>query len=163
MKHKTIVVGLILLILLFPNTAAIAQHSKDKALEKTAREIYDLIMCPICAGQTIARSNSETSIQMRDLVLKKLRQGQTKEEVLQYFVSRYGERIMAEPNKKGLNLLLWFLPFVLVAFAAILIYSLIRRWAVKDHAVEDSHLEKAQLFEYQERLEKELKEFDKEF
>ncbi len=163
MKPKTIVVGLILLILLFLNPAAIAQQSKDEALEKIARELYDLIMCPICAGQTIARSNAETSIQMRALVLKKLRQGQTKEEVLQYFVSRYGERIMAKPNKKGLNLVLWFLPFVLVALAAILIYLLIRHWSRKGRVEEDSHLEEARLFEYKERLEKELKEFDKEF
>jgi len=58
---------------------------------------------------------------------------------------------------------LWFLPFVLVAVAAILIYLLIRRWSSKDRVKEDSHLQEARLSEYQERLEKELKEFDKEF
>ena len=163
MKQKTIVVGLTLLILFFINPAAIAQQSKDDVLEKTARELYERIMCPICSGQTIAHSNSESSRQMRDLVLKKLRQGETKEAVLQYFVSRYGERILAEPNKKGLNLVLWFLPFILVVFAAILIYSLIRRWSAKGQVEEDSHLEEARLFEYKERLEEELKEFDKEF
>lgn len=163
MKYKAIVFGLTLLILLFTIPAAIARQSKDAALEKTARKLSARIMCPICSGQTIAQSNSETSRQMRDLVLKKLRQGKTEQEVLQYFVSRYGERIMAEPNKKGLNLVLWFLPFVLIAFAAILIYLLIRRWSTKGRVEEDSHLEEAPLFEYKERLEKELKEFDKEF
>jgi cytochrome c-type biogenesis protein CcmH len=163
MKHKTIVLGLILFILFFTIPAVIARQSKDEALEKTARELYARIMCPICSGQTIAQSNSGTSIQMRDLVLKKLRQGETKEEILQYFISRYGERIMAKPSKKGFNLMLWFLPFVLVVFATILIYLLIRRWSTKGRVEEDAHLEEAPLFEYKERLEKELKEFGKEF
>lgn len=163
MKYKFSLFGLILLMLLFTTPAASARGSTDEALGKTAREIYDRIMCPICSGQTIAQSNSESSRQMRDLVLKKLRQGESKEAVLQYFVSRYGERILAEPNKKGLNLVLWFLPFILVAVAAILIYSLIRRWSTRDLVEEDSNLEEDRLSEYKERLEKELKEFDTEF
>jgi cytochrome c-type biogenesis protein CcmH len=91
MKCKIIFVGLTLLILLFPDLAVIAQNPEEEVLQKTARELYERIMCPICPGQTIAQSNSGTSRQMRDLVLKKLRHGETKEEILQYFVSRYGE------------------------------------------------------------------------
>ncbi len=163
MKCKSIVVGLTLLILLFPDLAVIAQNPEEEALQKTARELYERIMCPICSGQTIAQSNSGTSIQMRDLVLKKLRQGETKEEILQYFVSRYGERIMTKPNKKGLNLMLWFLPFVFIALAAIVIYLLIRHWSTRVQAETVPRFEEAQLNEYKERLEKELKEFDEGF
>jgi cytochrome c-type biogenesis protein CcmH len=129
-------------------------------LEKKAREIFDLIMCPLCAGQTIAQSSNETSRQMRALVLKKLRQGETKEEILQYFESRYGERIMAKPNKKGFNLILWFFPFVIVVLAAIVIYFLIRRWSARIPVTPAGNLDEDQLSEYKERLEKELKQFD---
>jgi len=163
MKHKTLLVGLILLTLLFPNFALSENDLEEEAIERSARELYGRIMCPLCAGQTIAQSSNETSKQMRDLVLKKLRQGETKEEVLEYFVSRYGERIMAMPNKRGLNLMLWFLPFVLVAIAAILIFSMIRRWYSKGRVEEDPHFEEARLSEYKERLEKELKEFGEDF
>ena len=100
MKCKIIVAGLMLLILLFPNLPVIANLHAEEELEKTARELYEVIMCPICSGQTIAQSNSGTSIQMRNLILKKLHRGETKEEILQYFVSKYGERIIAKPSKK---------------------------------------------------------------
>ncbi len=160
MKCKIIVVTLFFLILLFPNLEVIAQNPEEEALEKTASELYERIMCPICPGQTIAQSNSEISIQMRNLVLKKLRQGETKEEILQYFTSRYGERIMAKPTKKGLNLMLWFLPFVLVSLAAIVIYSLTRHWTKKAQVETLTHFEEAEMAEYKERIEKELKEFD---
>ncbi len=163
MKYKIIFIGLFLFTLPFSNSTVFAQYPAEGALEKTAREIYSRIMCPICAGQTIAQSNSGTSTQMRNLVLKKLRQGETKEEILQYFVSRYGERIMTKPNKKGLNLMLWFLPFVFMALAAIVIYLLIRRWSTRVQAQTVPRFEDAQLAEYKERLEKELKEFDEGF
>ena len=160
MKYKIIIIGLALLTLLLPDLPVTAQYHNEEALQKTAREIYGLIMCPLCAGQTIAQSSNETSSQMRDLVLKKLRQGESKEEILQYFESRYGERIMAKPNKKGFNLILWVLPFVLVALAAISIYFLIRRWSSRVKATPAAHFDDDQFSEYQERLEKELKQFD---
>ena len=160
MKLKIIISGLALLILLLSDLPVTAQYHNEEALQQAAREIYGLVMCPLCAGQTIAQSNNETSSQMRDLVVKKLRQGESKEEILQYFESRYGERIMAKPNKKGFNLILWVLPFVLVALAAISIYFLIRRWSSRVQATPGADFDEDQFSEYKERLEKELKQFD---
>ncbi len=160
MKYKIIIIGLALLTLSLSDLSATTRNPEEEVLLKTAREIYGLIMCPLCAGQTIAQSSNETSSQMRDLVLKKLRQGETKEEILQYFESRYGERIMAKPNKKGFNLILWFFPFVFVALAAIVIYFLIRRWSTRVQVTPGAHFDEDQLSEYEERLEKELKQFD---
>jgi cytochrome c-type biogenesis protein CcmH len=160
MKSKIIIIGLVLSTLFLSDLSVTAQNPEEEALQKKAREIYDLIMCPLCAGQTIAQSSSETSSQMRDLVLKKLRQGETKEEILQYFESRYGERIMAKPNKKGFNLILWVFPLVVVALAAIVIYFLIRRWSKRVQVTPDAHFDEGQLSEYKKRMEKELKQFD---
>jgi cytochrome c-type biogenesis protein CcmH len=160
MKYKISIIGLALLTLLLSDLAVAAPYHNEEAMQKAAREIYDLIMCPLCAGQTIAQSNNETSSQMRDLVLKKLSNGETKEEILQYFESRYGERILAKPNKKGFNLILWALPFVCVALASIVIYFLIRRWSARAPVTPAVPFDKGQLSVYQERLEKELKQFD---
>lgn len=160
MKYKIIIIGLALLTLLLSDLSVTAQNPEEEAVQKTAREIYGLIMCPLCAGQTIAQSSNETSSQMRDLVIKKLRQGETKEEILQYFESRYGERIMAKPNKKGFNLILWFFPFVFVVLAAIVTYFLIRRWSARIQVTPVAHFDEYQFSEYKERLEKELKQFD---
>ncbi len=161
MKYKIIIIGLALLTLLLSDLSATARNPAEEVLLKKAREIYGLIMCPLCAGQTIAQSSNETSSQMRDLVVKKLRQGESKEDILQYFESRYGERILATPNKKGFNLILWILPFVFVALSAIVIYFLIRRWSSRVRETPGAHFDEGQLSEYKERLEKELKQFDK--
>jgi cytochrome c-type biogenesis protein CcmH len=163
MKNKIIITGLTLLIFFVLNPAVFAHMTEEEALQKRANDLYDRIMCPICPGQTIAQSSNETSTQMRDLVLKKLRQGETEEQILQYFESRYGERAMAMPNKRGLNLILWFLPFLFVVLLIIVIYYLIRHWSAKGPGETVPPVEEAKLAEYEERLEKELKEFDEGF
>lgn len=160
MKYRIIIIALALLTLVVSDPAVAVQFHNEEALQKKAMEINELIMCPLCAGQTIAQSSNETSSQMRELVLKKLRQGETKEEILQYFESRYGQRILAKPNIKGFNLILWFFPFVTVALAAIGIYVLIRRWSARLPSTAVSPVDENRLAEYKERLEKELKQFD---
>ena len=160
MKNKINIIGLTLLLFFIINPVAFAHMTEEEALQKRANDLYDRIMCPICPGQTIAQSSNETSAQMRDLVLKKLRQGETEEQILQYFESRYGERAMAMPNKRGLNLILWFLPFLFVVLLIIVIYYLIRHWSAKGPGETVTPIEEAKLAEYEERLEKELKDFD---
>ena len=160
MKSKIIITGLALITLSLSGLPAAAHVSEEEALQKSAREIYSLVMCPLCAGQTIGQSSNETSRQMRELVLKKLREGETKEEILQYFESRYGERILATPSKKGFNLILWIFPFLGVALAAIVIYSLIRRWSASAQEAAGAPFDENQLSEYRERLENELRQFD---
>lgn len=160
MKYRNIIIGLSLFTLLFTDLTVAAPFHNEEALQQKAREINNLIMCPLCAGQTIAQSSNETSRQMRDLVVKKLRQGESKEEILQYFENRYGERILATPSKKGFNLILWLLPFAAIALAAIIIYFLIRRWSAGIQLTPGNPLDEDPLSGYQERLEKELKQFD---
>ena len=161
MRCKIFAVGLLFFILFFPNLAVMAiQDAQEEALQKTARELYARIMCPICSGQTIGQSSNKTSAQMRDLVLKKLRQGETKGEVLHYFASKYGERILAEPTKGGFNRMLWLLPFVIVFLAVAVISLLMRRWSTKAPVETVPRLDENEQSEYTSRLEKELKEFN---
>ena len=159
MRLKIFIAGL-MVIPFFPNLAAMAvQDAPEKSLQKTAGELYALIMCPICSGQTIGQSSNETSSQMRDLVLKKLRRGETKKAVLQYFASKYGERILAEPTKTGFNRMLWLLPFVIVVLAVVVISFLMRRWSARVSVETEPRFEENHKPEYISRLEKELKEF----
>jgi cytochrome c-type biogenesis protein CcmH len=160
MRYKILIAGLMVFILFYSNLAVMAgQDAQEKSLQKTAEELYALIMCPICSGQTIGQSSNETSSQMRDLVLKKLRRGETKEAVLQYFASKYGERILAEPTKTGFNRMLWLLPFVIVVLAVAVISFLMRRWSTRVSVETEPRFEENHKPEYISRLEKELKEF----
>ena len=75
-----------------------------------AQGIDNSLMCPICPTETIDQSQVELARQMRVMVRDKLAQGESRSEILQFFVDRYGLGILAEPPKSGFNLLVWVVP-----------------------------------------------------
>jgi cytochrome c-type biogenesis protein CcmH len=55
-------------------------------------------------------------------------QGKSREEILAYFVSRYGEFVLLSPTKRGFNLLVWILPFLALIVGGCGVYLVARRW-----------------------------------
>ena len=98
-----------ILVLLTFNTFA-------DSIDNQVREISYLLMCPVCQGQTVAESNSELATQMRAIIKQKLEEGESKKEIIAYFVDRYGETILGAPPTKGANWFIWVLPAVAVIF-----------------------------------------------
>ncbi len=83
---------LISIILIVPIINACAPASADPAL---VRDTSNELMCK-CGDCELVLSNCDcpTSSEMTALIEKKLSQGQSKEQVLQYFVLRYGEQVL---------------------------------------------------------------------
>jgi cytochrome c-type biogenesis protein CcmH len=90
--------------------------SATQGIDDQVKELSYLLMCPVCQGQSVAESNSNLAHDMRDIIRKQLEEGKSKEEILAYFVSSYGESILASPPPKGINWLLWLLPGVAIIF-----------------------------------------------
>src|SRR5712692_4158614 len=111
-----IVASVVLLLLLAAPSAAFAQSYTDTAgsqsLDDRALAIANELQCPVCENVTVAYSNSTLAWQMRQVIRDKLAQGWTRDQIIQYFVDRYGEAILTQPPKHGLNLLVWLLPVV---------------------------------------------------
>lgn len=133
-------------------------------LDVLAQDIYHNLMCPLCPGQTIEQSQSELSAQMRFVVREKLAQGETKEEILQFFVERYGESVLAAPVKSGFNLIVWLTPVLSILVGGATLWIVIRRWVrsrntdsagLLSRDSDDSHDEK-----YRDQLDEDLKGFE---
>ena len=90
-------------------------QSPDEELEREAQTIDRMIMCPVCPAETIDQAQVEISFQMRAVVREMLAEGSSRQEILDFFVDRYGADILAAPPKSGVNLLAWILPIVGVA------------------------------------------------
>ena len=115
----------LLLIALFAAPSAQAQGI-DEALEREAQAIDKVIMCPVCPAETIDQAQVEISFQMRAVIREMLAEGRSREEILDYFVDRYGPDILAAPPKSGVNLLAWILPIVGVAAGLGAVFLVIR-------------------------------------
>ena len=81
----------------------LTQDPVADTIDDQVREISHLLMCPVCQGQTVEESNSDLAEDMRRIIRKRLEQGESKEEIIAYFVDRYGETILAAPPAKGTN------------------------------------------------------------
>ena len=119
-------------VTLFLAPAAYAQIPNEE-LEKEAQAIDKMLMCPVCPAETIDQAQVEISFQMRAVVRELLAEGRTRDEVLDYFVDRYGADILAVPPKSGTNLVAWILPVVGVAAALVGVFFVIRAMTGSQH------------------------------
>ena len=93
------------------------------------QDVAGELMSPACPGRTLLNCTSSQAEQWRELIRQKLANGESKEQILQYFVDISGEAILAAPPKKGFALTAWLLPLFVVMNGAVLIIALTRRWA----------------------------------
>jgi len=98
------------LLLAAPAAGQTYTSSDGHSLDDQALAIANQLQCPVCENVTVAYSSSTLAAQMRQVIRDKLAQGQTRDQIIQYFVERYGEAILTQPPKRGLNLLVWLLP-----------------------------------------------------
>ena len=91
-------------------------------------------MCPVCPAETIDQAQVEISFQMRAIIREMLAEGRTRDEILDFFVDRYGPDILAAPPKSGRNLLAWILPIVGVAIGLAGVFLVIRAMTNRGHS-----------------------------
>jgi cytochrome c-type biogenesis protein CcmH len=102
---------------------------EELALDARAAEIASGLRCPVCRNQSIVESNAELSREMHAVVRDRLAAGETQEEIEAYFVSRYGEWILLQPQAQGINLLVYVLPLLVLVLGFLLARNRLRKWA----------------------------------
>lgn len=96
-------------------------------LEDQVHGIARELMCPVCAGQTVAESNSQLAVQMRSQIRERVARGETREQILAYFVSQFGEGVLAAPPKRGAGLALWLAPIAAFAVGVVVMVRYLRK------------------------------------
>ena len=136
------------------------------------QDVANELMSPACPGRTLVNCTSGQSEQWREVIRQKLAKGETKEQIIQYFVAMRGEEILAAPPKQGFALTAWLLPLFVIVNGVGLIIVLTYRWAHKRPVAEVSALPNSDATlpdtppraspppdAYRERLRSELEEF----
>ena len=149
-------IGLAGLLMVYLVPVALGATAAD--LEARERQIALQLRCPVCQGLSVGDSPSELASEMRALIREQLQQGKTPAQVLEYFTQRYGEWILLAPPKRGFNLVIWVLPFMLLPLGAATVYLRARRW-VRNPAAEAT-LSRPLNSPYAERLQRELDSYE---
>ncbi|OMQ20061.1 cytochrome c-type biogenesis protein [Serratia oryzae] len=97
--------------------------------EQQYRELTEQLRCPKCQNNSIADSNAIIAADMRTKVYELMMQGQSKQQVVDYMVARYGNFVTYEPPVTPATLILWVGPllFVLIGGAVVILRTRHRR------------------------------------
>jgi cytochrome c-type biogenesis protein CcmH len=95
----------------------------------TLAELEDQLMCPVCAGETLAQSDSLPAHRIKAHLQQRIRQGWTRSRIIDEEVDIWGTRILAAPPKHGFDLLAWVLPLAGILGAGGVVGFLAWRWS----------------------------------
>ncbi len=121
------------------NTPALAQapqaaeHKEAAATEfdpvehKRVLGISEQLRCLVCQNQSIADSNAELAVDLRNQVIEQINAGRTDKEIIDYMVERYGDFVLYNPPFKASTVILWVGPLVLFIGALLAFYINVRR------------------------------------
>jgi cytochrome c-type biogenesis protein CcmH len=139
-RALVLLVVLALATLMWPAWSIVA-HADDPDDHKTAGQVQSEqghkiareLMCQCGCGLTVAACrDSMTCTVAAGLVEQIERQvaaGKSESEIKDYFVTVYGEQILALPRKSGFSLTAWTTPFLAVGAGAVILSGMVWLWA----------------------------------
>lgn len=94
----------------------------DDQVNAIAKEMF----CPVCENTPLDVCPTQACIEWRELIREMLAEGKTETEIKAYFVSRFGDRVLAEPPRTGMNWLIYILPPIIMLAGAALLFGVFR-------------------------------------
>ena len=119
----------ILLAFLLPVAAVAVQPDEvlpDARQEARAREISQMLRCPVCQGENIDESNAPISRDLRLYVRERIVAGDSNDQVIDAVVDRFGEFVLFQPRAQGGNLVLWLAGPVMALLALLAAWRFLR-------------------------------------
>jgi cytochrome c-type biogenesis protein CcmH len=118
---------------------AASPQAGPRTTDDRVQDIASGLRCPVCANLSVADSPSRLAGEMRVEIAARARAGQTDDQIRAFFVERYGEWILLEPTRRGLNLLPFAIPVAGVVIGLGVWFALVRRRPRRDDtAVSDT-------------------------
>ena len=122
-----ILMGSLLTTTLFFNVKAQTPTPSDDEVNQIAKQLF----CPVCENVPLDECPTAACDQWRELIRQRLSEGWSEQEIKDYFVEQYGDRVLGEPPRQGLNWLLYGLPPLIILAGVLLLVRKLRHSAGK--------------------------------
>lgn len=97
-------------------------------LDAMTARVAAQLRCPVCRSQSVLESSAQLARSMLAVIRERLAAGHTPEEIEAYFVARYGEQILLKPRPRGINIVVYVLPALLLVAGLLLLRERLARW-----------------------------------
>lgn len=116
-----------LLALSLPGFASIEAHSfQNPQQEALYSEMIAELRCLVCQNQNLADSNSELAQDLRNKTYEMVMAGSSREEIVDFMVSRYGDFVLYKPPVKSSTWLLWAGPLLFLLLGLGVLFNILR-------------------------------------
>lgn len=132
--------------------AAQGEEPSDDEVNAIAKNLY----CPVCASVPLDVCPTLACQQWRQLIFDKLAAGWSEQQIYDYFVEQYGDRVLASPPARGLNWLIYVVPPLGLLAGAVFLGRLLRR--AKRPSGADAKPLGTNQSDFEKRIEEELEE-----
>ncbi len=139
---------------------AVAAGPDSQALEQQARVLEAKLIAPCCWTQQVSLHQSQAADEIKQNIRVMLADGKTGQQVLDFYVAQYGDRILVEPPARGFSASLYVLPWFFLAGSVGLVVFIVRR--LRTPAAESSPQAESQVVNAseEERIDEELRHLE---
>lgn len=133
MKRKLLlVVAFVLTASLLAVIAVYAQGGQprnptDNEVNAVAKKLY----CPVCPNTPLDVCETQACKDWRAQIRDQLASGWTEQQIMDYFVQQYGERVLGEPQRSGFTSMVWVLPLIAILLGFVIVWQVLRTWRTK--------------------------------
>jgi cytochrome c-type biogenesis protein CcmH len=99
----------------------------DPKKSEEFRQVIEQMRCLVCQNESLAGSNAELAVELRNEIYDMMKAGQGKGQIIEFMVARYGDFVLYSPPVKPSTYPLWFGPILFFLFGALVLYRILRR------------------------------------
>jgi|TARA_B100001094_G_C18051399_1_gene730194 cytochrome c-type biogenesis protein CcmH len=99
----------------------------NENLEKDFIELSQEVSCPLCAGSSIAESDSDIANDLKNVIFKELEKGKTPREIKNNLIKLYGESILFMPENKISIFILYGFPLLLIGIGTFFLFNFLKK------------------------------------
>ncbi len=134
---RKIVLALLLASAVFL-VATPTQAQDDAPTDDEVNAIAKKLYCPVCPNTPLDVCETKACQDWRVEIKAQLAEGWTEEEIINYFAEQYGERVLAEPERKGFTSLVWILPVIALLLGLVIVIQALRNWKAAQQALPEA-------------------------
>ena len=96
----------------------------DDQVNEIAKQLY----CPVCENIPLDVCPTTACAQWRELIRQKLADGWNEQQIKDYFVLQYGDRVLGTPPPEGINWLVYLVPPIAILAGVYILFRAFRSW-----------------------------------
>jgi cytochrome c-type biogenesis protein CcmH len=99
---------------------------EDPGLQRRFERITQELRCLVCQNESIADSNADLAVDLRQQVREMLIAGSSNDAIFEFMTNRYGEFVRFSPPLERKTVLIWGAPFIMLLLGGVIVFRVMR-------------------------------------